>query len=75
MKMKTKKKSGAKTVWFWSKHWEYHFPHFSLGCGSFLLAVGLLWLAQELGLLPAVPLWPLVLILLGVWIIAGTIAK
>lgn len=38
--------------------------------GFFLLVIGILWLLQSLGLINTeIPWWPVILILLGIWLI------
>jgi len=37
--------------------------------GLIVILLGLAWLARDMGWLPSIPLWPLLLIILGLWII------
>ena len=42
--------------------------HRGIGFGILLIAIGLFWLGKELGLLPSIPFWPAILLIVGLWI-------
>lgn len=42
--------------------------HRGIGLGILLIAISLFWLGKELGMLPLVPFWPAVMLIVGLWI-------
>lgn len=58
--MKIKKEEG------WAWHWHSRRPSFF---GIFLIVVGMLWLAKEMGWITNVPIWPVVMIMLGAYFV------
>ena len=59
----------------WHRHWSTKWRHFSLGCGSLLIVIGFFWFIKELGLMPSIPLWPIIVLLVGLWITIASILK
>ena len=49
----------------------------SSGCnfGILILLIGAIWLAKDLGYIPAVPIWPTIFIVIGLSIIINSIKK
>lgn len=76
VKRKMGKMSGRKmSKREWHEWHEWHEHKGGLWFGIFLVLVGLLWLAKDLGYIPSVPFWPLVVILLGLFIVAKKYSK
>lgn len=50
--------------------------HEGLGFGLFLLIIGLIWLGNDLGWwMPALPLWPTILVVFGAVIVLSELLK
>jgi len=54
-------------------HWEYHAGRHKYGFAGFLLVVGFFWLFKDMGLLPSLPFWPLVVIFFALFLILSKI--
>ena len=48
--------------------WEYHVRG-KIGFGLFVLLIGIFWLFRDLGYIPKVPLWPIIFISVGLFLI------
>tara|TARA_Y100000310_G_scaffold345268_1_gene463274 strand:- start:29525 stop:29725 length:201 start_codon:yes stop_codon:yes gene_type:complete len=42
------------------------------GFGAILLVIGIVFLAKELGIIPDIKLWPIILIILGLYYLASS---
>lgn len=49
--------------------WRYHAKQGKIGFALFLLLVGLFWLLKDMGFIPQLPFWPLVLIVFALFLL------
>ena len=65
------KEMGKKWADKWGdpEKWERKAHRGKVGFGLFLLVVGVFWMLKDMGLIPALPLWPLILIFFALFII------
>ena len=50
--------------------WQKGFFFKGFGIGPLLLIIGLYWLSVEMSWIPKLPIWPIALIIVAVWLIS-----
>ena len=68
-KKKAKPKSIQPEVFVWQKQLGKAHRFHGLSFGLLVFMLGIFWLGSEIGWIPEIPFWPLVLVIVGIWLI------
>jgi hypothetical protein len=53
--------------------WNGNAKRGKIGFALFLLVVGIFWLAKDMGYIPALPFWPLIIIFFAVFLLLSKV--
>ena len=57
------------------RDWDRQRSWGGFGFGVFLVIIAIIWMARDFGWIPSIPLWPVIVLLFGLFIALTSLAK